>query len=313
MTDLPPPGTRVSLRYRLPAGSTPPHTDVVGHLVEVEPAVRVRTRRGDIVDIMPTDVLAVRVVPELPVRTGEIRNLEHAAALGWPGTEWQWQDGWLLRYGLGKTRRANSAVPLRFTSHTELVGAARWYASRGVPAVISAADRLFRVPEGVPVCAETVLMASDLPQIPPNVKMSSHGSPNVKMSSQPSAAWRAINLRDIPDEILTSVVDGEVAFGELAGAAVGRVAVTDAPDGTRWAGLSAVQVSEVARRQGLARSLCAGLLEWARGRGASRAYVQVVVENTAARALYESMGFTAHHRSRYVRAEDLLSHNPALS
>ncbi|MGB0435486.1 MAG: N-acetylglutamate synthase, CG3035 family [Mycobacterium sp.] len=313
MTDLPPPGTRVSLRHRLPAGSTPPHTDVVGHLVEVGPLVRVRTRHGDIVDVMPADVLAVRVVPELPVRTGEIRNLEHAAALGWPGTEWQWQDGWLLRYGLGKTRRANSAVPLRFTSHTELVGAARWYASRGLPALISAPDRLFRVPAAVPVFAETVLMAADLPKILPNVKMSSLGAPNVKIASHPSAAWKAINLRDIPDEVLTSVADGEVAFGELAGAAAGRVAVTEAPDGTWWAGLSAVQVSEAARRQGLARSLCAGLLEWARGRGASRAYVQVISENTAARALYESMGFAAHHRSRYVRAEDLLSHNPVLS
>ncbi|MDZ4233050.1 MAG: GNAT family N-acetyltransferase, partial [Dietzia sp.] len=82
MTDLPAPGTRVSLRYRLPAGSTPPHTDVVGHLVELAPLVRVRTRHGDVVDVAPGDVLAVRVVPEMPVRTGDIRNLEHAAALG---------------------------------------------------------------------------------------------------------------------------------------------------------------------------------------------------------------------------------------
>ncbi len=117
MIDLPAPGTRVSLRYRLPAGSLPPHTDVVGHLVAAGPTVRVRTKRGDVVDIAAADVVAVRVVPEVPVRTGEIRNLEHAAALGWPGTEQQWLDGWLLRYGLGSTRRANSAVPLRFTSH----------------------------------------------------------------------------------------------------------------------------------------------------------------------------------------------------
>ncbi|PRC49590.1 GNAT family N-acetyltransferase, partial [Mycobacterium sp. ITM-2017-0098] len=97
-----------------------------------------------------------------------------------------------------------------------------------------------------------------------------------------------------------------VAFGELEGAAVGRVAITDAPDGTRWAGLSAVRVSETERRKGLARRLCAGLLGWAYERGATRAYVQVVDDNTAARTLYESMGFRVHHRSRYVRAEDLL-------
>lgn len=298
MIDLPAPGTRVSLRYLLPAGSLPPHTDVVGHLVAAGPTVRVRTKRGDVVDIAAADVLAVRVVPEVPVRTGEIRNLEHAAALGWPGTEQQWLDGWLLRYGLGSTRRANSAVPLRFTSHAEIVATAHWYASRGIPALISAPDRLFRVPEGVPVDAENLVMASDLSGAAPASEM--------VLSDRPSESWRAVNRRDVPDDVLTAVVDGDVVFGELAGAAVGRAVVTEAPDGTRWVGLSSVHVSEDARRRGLARALCAGLLDWARGRGATRAYVQVVSENTAAQALYESMGFVVHHRSRYVRAEDLL-------
>lgn len=298
MIDLPAPGTRVSLRYLLPAGSLPPHTDVVGHLVAAGPTVRVRTKRGDVVDIAAADVLAVRVVPEVPVRTGEIRNLEHAAALGWPGTEQEWLDGWLLRYGLGSTRRANSAVPLRFTSHAEIVATAHWYASRGVPALISAPDRLFRVPEGVPVDAENLVMASDLSGAAPASEM--------VLSDRPSESWRAVNRRDVPDDVLTAVVDGDVVFGELAGAAVGRAVVTEAPDGTRWVGLSSVHVSEDARRRGLARALCAGLLDWARGRGATRAYVQVVSENTAAQALYESMGFVVHHRSRYVRAEDLL-------
>lgn len=301
MIELPTPGTRVSLRYWLPAGSTPPHTDVVGHLVEVEPVVRVRTRRGEMVDVAPADVVAVRVVPELPVRTGDIRNLEHAAALGWPGTEHQWLDGWLLRYGRGATRRANSAVPLRFSSHAELLAAADWYAARGAPALISAPDRLFRVPEGVPVDAENLVMASDLG--------CAAGTPGMVLTDRPSATWRTVNRRDVPDEVLTAVIDGVVAFGELAGAAVGRAAVTTAPDGTRWVGLSSVHVSDDARRQGLARSLCAGLLDWGRGRGATRGYVQVVADNTAARALYESMGFVVHHRSRYVRVEDLLARN----
>jgi GNAT superfamily N-acetyltransferase len=189
-------------------------------------------------------------------------------------------------------------VPLRFTSHAELVAAADWYASRGVHALISAPDRLFRVPDGLPVEAENLVMASDL----------SNASvvPGMTLADRPSDSWRAVNRRDVPDEVLTAVVDGEVVFGELAGAAVGRAVVTDAPDGTRWVGLSSVHVSEDARRQGLARTLCGGLLDWAGERGATRAYVQVVAENTAARTLYESMGFRVHHRSRYVRAADLL-------
>ena len=297
MVDVPEVGARVSLRYRLPADEARPFTDVVGHVEQREPTVRVRTRRGDVVTIARDDVVAVRVVPEIPVRTGEIRNLEHAAALAWPGTEQQWLGGWLLRYGGGATRRANSAVPLHFTSHTEIGAVADWYASRGVPALVSAPDRLFRIPDGVPVDAENLVMTTDV---------AAAESDGVTVTSRPDPAWLAVYERHVPVDVLTAVVDGEVAFGALAGAAVGRVAVTDAPDGTRWAGVSAVHIAEAARRRGLARRLCEGLLGWAAERGATRAYVQVVAENDAARRLYEAMGFTEHHRSRYVRADDLL-------
>jgi GNAT superfamily N-acetyltransferase len=301
--EVPPAGTRVSLRYRLPAGSSPPHSDVVGHVVEVEPTVRIRDRRGDVVAIAPADVLAVRVVPELPVRTGEIRNLEHAAALAWPGVEHRWLDGWLLRFGHGSTRRANSAVPLRFTSHSEILAVADWYASRGVPALISAPDRLFRVPDRIGTDAENLVMARDLDETEaPAASLS-----EIALADRPDGSWRAVNTRDVPDDVLTAVIDGTVTFGALAGAAVGRAAVTDAPDGTRWVGLSAVHVTEDARGRGLARTLCWGLLNWARTQGATRAYVQVVDDNVPARTLYESMGFVVHHRSRYVRAEDLLA------
>lgn len=297
MTVLPDVGTRVSLRYRLPTDSSRPLTDVVGHLLSTDPVVRIRTRHGEVVDVAPEDVLAVRVVPEMPVRTGEIRNLEHAAALGWPGVEHQWLNGWLLRFGHGVTRRANSAVPLRYSSFAEIAGVVDWYAARAVPALVSVPDRLLRLPPGIAEDAENLVMVRDI---------DSCEHSGVTVAAAPDAAWLALYQRDVPVDVLTAVVDGEVAFGELEGAAVGRVAVTDAPDGTRWAGLSAVHVSEADRRKGLARRLCTGLLGWADERGATRAYVQVVADNTAARALYESMGFRVHHRSRYVRAEDLL-------
>jgi ribosomal protein S18 acetylase RimI-like enzyme len=105
--------------------------------------------------------------------------------------------------------------------------------------------------------------------------------------------------------VLTAVIDGEVAFGTIADAAVGRAAVTTGPDGTRWVGLSAVHVVEQARRRGLASELCRALLIWGAERGAARAYVQVLADNTAALRLYEPMGFAEHHRSRYVDARSL--------
>jgi GNAT superfamily N-acetyltransferase len=111
--------------------------------------------------------------------------------------------------------------------------------------------------------------------------------------------------RDVPVDVLTAVIDGEVTFAELGGAAVGRAALTTSPDGTPWVGLSAVHVIEEARRRGLARELCSALLAWGGERGAKRAYVQVLADRTAATSLYESMGFTVHHRSRYIDARNL--------
>ena len=64
----PPAGSRVTVRYRRPAGSVPPLTDVVGYLLAVDPLVRVRNKRGDVVEVALTDVVAVRAVGEPPPR-----------------------------------------------------------------------------------------------------------------------------------------------------------------------------------------------------------------------------------------------------
>jgi GNAT superfamily N-acetyltransferase len=296
--DLPPVGTRVSLRYRLPAGSEPPLSDVVGHLIEGDSVLRVRTKRGVVVDVAAADVIAIKALTAAPVRTGDIRNLEYAAARAWPGVEQQWVDGWLLRYGHGSTRRANSAVPLEVRGDLSALPAIiDWYSARGTAPLLVAPDRLFRVPTGVPVDGENVVMTTDLAITEPG--------PTISMAPHPDERWLGIYERDVPVDVLTAVVEGEVVFATRADAAVGRAAVTSAPDGSRWAGLSAVHVVEAHRREGHARALCAALLGWAADRGATRAYVQVLSDNAPAIGLYEAMGFTTQHRVRYVDARTL--------
>lgn len=297
MPPLPRPGTRVSLRYRRPPGSTPPLTDVVGHLVATEPDVRVRTKDGAMVEISPPDVVTVRVLTDAPVKASAIRAVEYAAALAWPGLEQEWRDGWLLRAADGYTHRGNSAVPLDMAASTATVPAIRdWYAERGLTPWLAVPDRLVRTRADLEVHIESIVMVRDLP---------AEAGPALQIHSSPDEDWLRIYERDVPVGVLTAVTDGAVAFGRLDDAAVGRAAVTAAHDGTRWAGLSGVRVAEHQRRRGHARRLCAGLLAWAAGQGASRAYVQVLADNHGAIALYEGMGFTAQHRERYIDARRL--------
>ncbi|WP_285029018.1 GNAT family N-acetyltransferase [Mycolicibacterium sp. lyk4-40-TYG-92] len=288
---MPSVGSRVSLRYRLPAPDVGPEseafTDVVGHLEALTPLVVVRTKSGERIEISPAAVMSVRELSHAPVRNSEIRAVEHAAALAWPGTEQHWVDGWLLRAG-GTGMHTNSAVPLLFSSDlTALPAINDWYGARGLQPWVALPERL------LPVRSEGIepnrVLTVELP-----------GGAGAALPSHPDARWLQIHGQDVPVDVLSAVVDGDVAFATVADAAVGRVAVTTAPDGRVWAGLSDVVVLEPERRRGLGRAVCAELLTWAAGRGATHAYVRVPEANAPAIALAEAMGFRLHHRSRYV-------------
>lgn len=308
---MPSVGSRVSLRYRIPSAlNDAALTDVVGHLEALEPVVVVRTKSGDAVEINPADVVSVRELSHAPVRNSEIRTLEHAAALAWPGTDQHWRDGWLLRAGGGHTSRANSAVPLLFSSNTEaLPEIIAWYAQRDLEPWLALPERL--LPVKAAGIKPTRMLVRNLTTPSPSP------SPTAELADRPSQTWLQTYQRDVPIDILTAVIDGSVTFasvGDGASAATGRIhavgrgAVTTAPDGIRWLGVSCVRVAESSRRTGQARAICSALQAWGAAQGATRAYVQVLDDNQPALALYESAGFRLHHRHRYVRADSLVPH-----
>jgi hypothetical protein len=289
MVSWPQPGTRVTVRYRRPAGSVPPLTDAVGHLLDIEPLVRVQTKTGAVVQVAPGDVVAVRALSDAPVRTSQIRALEHAAAFAWPGVEQQWLDGWLLRAGRGVTYRANSAVPLQVSASPAAIPAiADWYTRRGLTPRLAIADRLLRLP-GVGEQANAVLVI-DVSTADPD--------PSVRLSARPDDSWLGLYHREVPIDVLTAVVDGELVFATHAENSVARASVTDAPDGTRWVGLSAMRVAD----QDAGRALCKALLAWGAARGATRGYVRVLDGDHATAGLAYSLGFALHHRARYFAA-----------
>ncbi len=83
-------------------------------------------------------------------------------------------------------------------------------------------------------------------------------------------------------------------------AATNHVAIARGAVDEGWLGVTALHVDPAARRQGLASAIMRGLWRWAmHAHDATHSYLQVSSDNSAALALYESLGYWHHHDYRY--------------
>jgi GNAT superfamily N-acetyltransferase len=266
-------------------------TDVIGILEGADP-IAVRSGDGRLVQVSADQAIALKTLSARPIRIGEIRNLETAAAAAWPGVEQAWIDGWLLRAGHGFTGRANSALPLGagtvagFDAST-IERIRQWFGDRGLPTLLLLPDRLGTAPDGWTSEKETIVMAADLGSVTLPL-----GPPVTSFADRPDHNWLSTyDAHGDPayvEAVLTAVV-GSATFGAIGNTdttlAIGRAALTEAPDGKRWV---------------IGSLICGDLLSWGRQNGATHAYLQVSAENSAAIALYERLGFVEHHRYRYA-------------
>ncbi|MGV9709290.1 N-acetylglutamate synthase, CG3035 family [Gordonia sp. NPDC003424] len=313
-------GDRVVVRYRLGAATPsdwrptpnpgtrgPSLSDVTGILVDDGDPLMI-DRDGTPASIPRSEIVSIRLLSRLTVRNTEIRNLEAAAAAAWPGLVSTMIDGWLVRAGGGFTRRANSAVPVEFGARADgstLEAIRDWYTERGLPTLLALPDRLLPVGQvdGRPASGDIHVLVADVPdlRIPDPSEV-------VGVDARPGAAWlRAYRGPDIDVAVAADVVaasHGPVAAASVGNddrpVAIGRASVTEAPDGIRWLGVTALWTAPDERRRGLASSVLAALVGWGAARGADRCYVQVEADNRMAGTWYRRLGFGLHHTSRYV-------------
>lgn len=311
-------GRRVVVRYRLrePADGARA-TDVLGVLTSwSDGTLVVRTKTGAFVSVDEDDVLAAKVVPPQTVTRRQIRDLEAAAAEGWRALESEHLGGWLLRAAGGFTGRANSCLPLSDPGvplGAAVDGVEQWYRERGLPPMFQVPDRLGaqldRELDGrgwEPAPEEILVMTADLPAVAAATR---DDLPPVTVAPSPDDAWLArYHYRGgtLPphgrDVLVNAALVGFGAVeddGELV--AIARGAVSDAPSGRRWLGVTAVEVDPTQRRRGLGRHVVAGVARWADSYGATDVYLQVAEANSAALGAYERMGFSEHHRYHYRR------------
>ena len=245
--------------------------------------------------------------------TISITDLEAAAADSWRAPEEVPLGGWLLRAAGGFTGRANSALaagdpgrPLAAAIQEVRV----WYQARGLPAMIAVPFPLRRPHDSevdrylgqdgwtIRAAAATVMTAGPCAV----AALVPAATVPVDIDAAPDDRWlaryhyRGQGLPHIARRLLMSAPWQAFASVREAGEtlAVGRVAAAGA-----WAGLTAVEVHPRHRGRGFARAVTAALARSAARRGATGLYLQVEDDNTAARALYASAGFTDHHGYHY--------------
>lgn len=298
---IPDVGTRVVLRYRLPLGSSHLYSDVTGELLASGANLSVAGRRGEIA-VALSDIIAIKAIPPRPISRREIRDLESAAARGWPGRQSTLLEGWLLRAGSGFTTRANCALPLQPHASLEALPAiADWYASRELPLQMQVIDRLLTAPDGWDKYRATSMLTASIASL-------NTAKITMTLLDAPSAQWLSIFRAGaaVTAEAIevVSAVEGEAVFGchvvdgDLA--AIARAAVTVSDSGTKWLGLSSLEVAEPYRRRGIGTTTMDQLTAWGAERGATSVYLQVMQENHAAAAMYRAMGYVEHHTYQYA-------------
>lgn len=309
--------------------------DTVGVSGPSVPMATVRTRAGD-VTVAVHDVLGGKPVPPAPARRGRVHRtidwttLEDVASDGWRPLEQQPLVagdglGWRLRAAEGFTGRANSALALGDPG-LPLVDAVDvvegWYDARDLPARVAvpwplSARRLSQdgAMVGIDTDLDHELAARGYQLDTPTLVLTAAarevavaatpvgGDDGVRLDAEPDDAWLAVYhyrgqqlppvartlLLSAPRQVFASVRDADGRAAAVARGASSR----------GWTGITAMEVMPSHRRQGSARRLVGRLATWALEHGDEAMYLQVAESNSAARALYDSVGFTPHHGYHY--------------
>jgi ribosomal protein S18 acetylase RimI-like enzyme len=236
------------------------------------------------------------------------RHIEEAALRAWPAAQQLLFDGWVARLSDGYTKRANSASLLYPTSdaasETTVARIEQLYRSQPLPVIFRLlsfttpldfdrllADRGYREADATLVM--TLELSSTL-ELDPAVR-----ELDVEQGIEAHARMNNLSEAILPGHrrILERIPSGLSFVGlfdnhELVACGL---SVTDGD----LAGLFDIVTDPALRRKGYGVRLVRGMLSQAAAQGASTAYLQVVMTNSPAIALYESLGFSEAYRYAY--------------
>jgi GNAT superfamily N-acetyltransferase len=239
-----------------------------------------------------------------------VDELESAGFNAWPAFQQLLVAGWLLRFAEGYTKRANSANFL-YPSTTPLDQLVPWceklYTARNLPPIFRLVDRAetppvdrFLAGRGYRATDPSVVLQCPMAQL----QLPAGGSDTFTLcsldtwmpihaaASRAGAKAQELHRRILAQVMLPQVLGVILADGQAVACGMGSV-------DRGLFGLFDLVTHPAHRRRGYGTQLIAGLIGWARERGATTCYLQVVQDNHPARALYHKLGFREAYRYWY--------------
>ena len=294
-------GKRVTIRLHEPTGG---YRDIVGILQSERELI---TSKSKSITFSPDEIAIWREIKPLPDLAGKgaplsqrIIELEKLSDLTWPAQEIVEYGKWRLRISDGFSMRANSVLPIgeppidlasAVDEITHIYREKKLKPTFSIPLPIF--DELDRYLEqhGWNIKIDANFLIRDIGAI----EVSSDPQFSIEILDYPSEEWLETNSDQPLEKIMRRYPAryGAIKIGEQI-IAVGRIATLGS-----WSIVTRLFVNPSFRGKGVAKNLMNNLLSAAVSDGATKVALQVDNENGAALALYQSMGFTTHHKFVY--------------
>ncbi len=231
-----------------------------------------------------------------------ITQLEELSMNAWPSLQTLLDDGWVLRFASGYTRRANSIHPIYASMrdiNEKIAACAEMYRARNLRVVFKMTraaqpEHLDEILErkGYASEAPTSVQVLDLRAVPPPTHR------DVLLSEWLTQEWVGdycrlnavvVQHQATMRQMLANIVPARCFIALRAAGRVVAVGLGVAENG--FVGLFDLVTDEEFRQRGLGTQLILNLLDWGKHNGSSRAYLQVTLNNSPALRLYEKLGF----------------------
>jgi N-acetylglutamate synthase len=246
-----------------------------------------------------------------PATAQEVRRLEELTLNAWPGLKRVVRDGWVASLARGFTGRANSVVPLDEGTQEPLAKVEFFeslYAAHGLPATFKLTTPCR------PAGLDDLLVARGYRESRRASVQVSHALPvgfeaegdSIDGRPEPWPAWMepVVTTRSLPPgdaSTLLAILNAialpcrfVVSLDANGVAACGLGVLEEG-----WVGLYDITTRDDARRRGHATRVVRAILAWARDNGGSAAYLQVMIDNAPAQALYGKLGFREAYQYAY--------------